>query len=159
MVTKNKKGQAALEFLTTYGWAFLVILVMIGALAYFGVLDPSRFTPSRCQVGIPFSCVGDNYVIDNSDDAFRFRVKNTLNEALTINNIQVRDVSGNWVSCDAFVATVVPIDAENDLVCDLPAAVPAGTVGSKQRIVFQLLYGTAPYEKIIAGEIYATVAP
>lgn len=35
----NKKGQAALEFLTTYGWAFLVILVMIGGLSYFGVLD------------------------------------------------------------------------------------------------------------------------
>ena len=38
-----RRGQAALEFLTTYGWAFLVILVMIGALAYFGVLDPERF--------------------------------------------------------------------------------------------------------------------
>jgi len=34
----NKKGQAALEFLMTYGWAFLVILVMIGALAYFGFI-------------------------------------------------------------------------------------------------------------------------
>ena len=37
-----RKAQAALEFLTTYGWAFIVILIMIGALAYFGVLNPSR---------------------------------------------------------------------------------------------------------------------
>jgi hypothetical protein len=36
----NKKNvQEALDFLTTYGWAFLVILVMIGALAGFGILD------------------------------------------------------------------------------------------------------------------------
>lgn len=35
----GKNGQsAALEFLTTYGWAFLVILLMVGALAWFGVL-------------------------------------------------------------------------------------------------------------------------
>ena len=45
-----KRGQAALEFLSTYGFAFLIILVMIGALAYFGVLDPTRFLPNRCQV-------------------------------------------------------------------------------------------------------------
>lgn len=45
----KKKAQSALEFLTTYGWAFLVILIMIGALAYFGVLDPNRFLPEEQQ--------------------------------------------------------------------------------------------------------------
>ena len=35
----NKKSESAVEFLATYGWAFIVILVMVGALAYFGVLD------------------------------------------------------------------------------------------------------------------------
>ena len=34
---KNNRAQAALEFLMTYGWAILVVLVSIGALAYFGV--------------------------------------------------------------------------------------------------------------------------
>lgn len=37
---KQKKAQAAMEFLMTYGWAILVVLVAIGALAYFGVIDP-----------------------------------------------------------------------------------------------------------------------
>lgn len=40
-----KKGQAAMEFLMTYGWAILVVLIAIGALAYFGVLSPERFKP------------------------------------------------------------------------------------------------------------------
>ena len=52
-----KKAQSALEFLTTYGWAFLVILIMIGALAYFGVLDPSRFLPKKCLFSQPVGCV------------------------------------------------------------------------------------------------------
>jgi hypothetical protein len=51
-----KKAQSALEFLTTYGWAFLVILIMIGALAYFGILDPSRFLPDKCVVTTGFGC-------------------------------------------------------------------------------------------------------
>jgi uncharacterized protein (UPF0333 family) len=53
----RKKGQAALEFLTTYGWAFMVILVMIGALAYFGVLNPSKLVPDQCIASSGFTCV------------------------------------------------------------------------------------------------------
>lgn len=51
-----KKGQAAMEFLMTYGWAILVVLVAIGALAYFGVLSPSRFLPESCTLMPGMSC-------------------------------------------------------------------------------------------------------
>ncbi len=52
----KKKGQAAMEFLMTYGWAILVVLVAIGALAYFGVLNPSRFLPSSCTIAPGLGC-------------------------------------------------------------------------------------------------------
>ena len=52
----KKRAQAALEFLMTYGWAFLVILVMIGALAYFGVLSPKNMVPDKCTATAGFSC-------------------------------------------------------------------------------------------------------
>ena len=45
-----------MEFLMTYGWAILVVLSAIGALAYFGVLSPDRFLPDRCTAAPPFSC-------------------------------------------------------------------------------------------------------
>ena len=35
-------GQA-MEFLMTYGWAILVVLVAVGALAYFGVFNLDKF--------------------------------------------------------------------------------------------------------------------
>jgi hypothetical protein len=44
-----KKGQEAMEFLMTYGWAILVVIAAIAALAYFGVLDPSRLLPDDCE--------------------------------------------------------------------------------------------------------------
>ena len=47
---KRKKGQAAMEFLMTYGWAILVVLAAIGALAYFGVLSPAKFFPDTCTI-------------------------------------------------------------------------------------------------------------
>lgn len=53
-----RKGQAALEFMMTYGWAILVVLAAIGALSYFGVLNPTRFAPETCVGSTGFSCVG-----------------------------------------------------------------------------------------------------
>ena len=52
----SKRAQAAMEFLMTYGWAILVVLVVIGALAYFGVLSPSTLLPEKCTFPIQLSC-------------------------------------------------------------------------------------------------------
>src|SRR3989338_9101938 len=51
-----------MEFLMTYGWAILVVLVAIGALAYFGVLNPNRFLPSSCTIGPGIGC--DDHKVD-----------------------------------------------------------------------------------------------
>src|SRR3990167_1210166 len=53
----NKKSQAAMEFLMTYGWAILVVLAAIAALAYFGVLSPEKFLPEKCLIEVGFTCI------------------------------------------------------------------------------------------------------
>lgn len=52
----DKKGQAAMEFLMTYGWAILATVIVIGVLAYFGVFSPSKYVPTSCLVSAPFGC-------------------------------------------------------------------------------------------------------
>ena len=52
----ERKGQAAMEFLMTYGWAILAAIVAIGVLAYFGVFSPGRYTSNLCTIAAPFSC-------------------------------------------------------------------------------------------------------
>ena len=54
---RSKRGQAAMEFLMTYGWAILVVLAAIGALAYFGVLSPDRFLPEKCTMPSGIACL------------------------------------------------------------------------------------------------------
>ena len=70
-----KRGQAAMEFLMTYGWAILVVLVAIGALAYFGVLNPSKFLPEMCTVAPGIGCE-DSVVMD--DDTGTIVLRNGL---------------------------------------------------------------------------------
>ncbi|MBS3165601.1 hypothetical protein J4444_00620 [Candidatus Woesearchaeota archaeon] len=72
----SKKGQAAMEFLMTYGWAILVVLAAIGALAYFGVLNPSRVLPSSCTIGPGIGC--DDFKV--SEDSVQLVLRNGMGE-------------------------------------------------------------------------------
>src|SRR3989338_16898 len=79
----RRKGQAAMEFLMTYGWAILVVLVAIGALAFFGVLNPARFLPSSCTITPGIGC--DDFVVLNTagGDSVQLFLRNGLGADLT----------------------------------------------------------------------------
>lgn len=80
---KNHKAQAALEYLVTYGWAFLVIIAAIAALSYFGVLSPKNYMPEKCDFGQQLNCV-DQYV-DTAGKVF-LRFKNDFGANITVTN-------------------------------------------------------------------------
>ena len=81
---RNSKSQAALEFIMTYGWAILVVLVSIGALAYFGVLSPDKFLPAKCVFPPGIGCV-DHKVTINS---LAITVRNSLGYDVTIDAVK-----------------------------------------------------------------------
>ena len=79
------KGQAATEFLMTYGWALLVVLIAISALAYFGVLSPSKFLPESCMLDPGYQCV--DYQITEDDSSII--VKNAAGDDIIITNVKI----------------------------------------------------------------------
>ncbi|MCC7574591.1 hypothetical protein KO361_03285 [Candidatus Woesearchaeota archaeon] len=84
----NKKGQAAMEFLMTYGWAILVVLAAIAALAYFGVLSPANLAPERTTFAAPLPSVDTAAVLEDGvtiEVAFINNVGHTIN--ITTNRI------------------------------------------------------------------------
>ncbi len=61
-----KKGQAVIEYLTTYAWAILVIAIVLALLFYLGVFNPSFFAPKAapgsCQVTRPLGPMTTQYI-------------------------------------------------------------------------------------------------
>ena len=53
-----KKGQAGLDFLMTYGWALLLIVLVIGALFALGIFDIGSFVGSKASGFAQISPVG-----------------------------------------------------------------------------------------------------
>ena len=43
----KKKSQASLEYLTTYAWAFILLIVALAAIQYFGILDFKKYLPQQ----------------------------------------------------------------------------------------------------------------
>ena len=50
------RGQSAIEYLTTYGWAILILLVVIAALFWLGVINPTSVLQSSCFFPADLSC-------------------------------------------------------------------------------------------------------
>ena len=92
------RGQAALEFLMTYAWAIMVVLVGVASLTYFGVLSPDNFLPAKCVFQPGISCL--DFKIENTaggNGRITLRVQNSL--GADIGNIVV--TAGNCGSASS----------------------------------------------------------
>ena len=162
---KFKKSQAALEFLTTYGWAILVILIILGVIAYFGILTPSKVLPNRCNIGPEFSCI--DYKIDAAGNAFRVRLKNSLGESISISAISLGSEGSTVYSCTLTTPASLPFTfiangTPQDFVWDTCNSAAAGFVtGEKGKVLMTITYNTlssgATYARQTKGEVYATI--
>jgi hypothetical protein len=68
----ERRGQSAIEYLTTYGWAVLILIVAIGLLFWLGLMDTRTPIPSSCVFPSDLNCrayainTSGNYAIDLS---------------------------------------------------------------------------------------------
>ena len=89
----SARAQAALEFLMTYGWAVLVIIVVISGLAYFGVMNPKKqVSPAICLFSYGIACQ-DMHIGENSAEFF---FTNSLGIDVIVYNITVGSCSNTF---------------------------------------------------------------
>ncbi len=53
---RNLKAQSAMEYLMTYGWAILIIAIVLGALFSLGVFSGSSFIGTACIPASGYTC-------------------------------------------------------------------------------------------------------
>ncbi|MBI3033676.1 hypothetical protein HYY72_00780 [Candidatus Woesearchaeota archaeon] len=87
MVSRSRRGQAAMEFLMTYGWAILVVLVVIGALAYFGVLSPDTLLPEKCTMPLQVTC--KDHRVDKTASTIKMVLLNGAGRDMKITTVKV----------------------------------------------------------------------
>lgn len=173
---QNNRGQAALEFLLTYSWAILVVIVIIGALAYFGVLNPENFIPEKCTFSAGIAC--EDYVYDpgadatsSGDDSIVLRITNGLGRGIDIAGVtlessdlettactpQVDDGTGTIVTIDSAVYNHTLSNGESADITLIDCGAEPGV--SKLRAEVGLVYtfsGGLDVPKTIPGEVFVS---
>ncbi len=80
-----------MEYLMTYGWAILIVIVVAGVLAYYGVFSPGKLVgPTKTGFGMvdvlaPWSV--------NSGGQLTLRVENRVGEEINVTNIYGKGTS------------------------------------------------------------------
>jgi uncharacterized protein (UPF0333 family) len=96
----DKKGQAAMEFLMTYGWAILAAIIAIGVL-YLIIGNPANLVGDRYTVNTPF-VVG---AAAAHPAGVTLDFKNGKGEAITVTKVDV-----GTACTTGTISIVVPID-------------------------------------------------
>ncbi|MBI4175870.1 MAG: hypothetical protein HY518_01590 [Candidatus Aenigmarchaeota archaeon] len=102
MKTGRKSGQSAMEYLMTYGWAILIIIIVAAALFALGVFNPATFTGKRAtgfpNVGLPTDW-------QYAGDDFNITLKNSLGSPINISDVTAVTSTSNCGTVDSINTT------------------------------------------------------
>jgi len=159
-----KAGQAALEFLITYGWAFLVIIIMVSTLAYFGILGPGKLLPDRCSFGAEFEC--KDFQISSASNSVKIRLKNNLADAITLTSMTASAEAAIPLECFRFTqspsTSVWAGGSIRDFTFSECNTDDVGFISSEKgkvliKLSYYLVMSGEGYGHDVQGEILATV--
>ncbi|MFH0884514.1 MAG: hypothetical protein V1861_02280, partial [Candidatus Micrarchaeota archaeon] len=157
-----RRGQAAVEYLMTYGWVVLALVIVIGVLFSTGIFSPSYMVTEECNFGNNLKCSatlfnegGDTKIILNVFNGFPYKVK------VTEVALATQDGKQQFIGFD----TDINISSGENVSfrADLTPALPEGT---SKRFVGNLTYvscapelgtGCSSVEHLSSGRITSTV--
>ncbi|MEM3373881.1 MAG: hypothetical protein QW757_01800 [Candidatus Woesearchaeota archaeon] len=172
-----KKAQLAVETLMIYGIAILIVMVAIGALIGFGVLDLGGLLPDTCSItGASLTC--DEYYFSKST-GLNMEITNNLGknlESLNLTSLKPSDKNDQGlVQCDLSTQQVSftvdgtnPVSATNPLINGEKASLsainclPAQSLkaGKKISLNFELSYktvGSNLQNRKVSGKMRVTI--
>jgi len=113
------KGQTALEYLITYGWAILVILVVLAVLWYYGVFNPAKWSGESVSEGSAFKVVDKK--LDSGAKTLSLLFGDKTGSQTIISQV---DVSVDLTGTVAVLPTIGTIPAGGQMAAASPIVVP-----------------------------------
>ena len=127
------KGQTALEYLITYGWAILVILVVLAVLWYYGVFSPGKWAGESVSEGSAFKVIDKKL----SGTTLTLILGDKTGSQTTISAI---DVSGDITGSATFSQVIAAGGTSPELAVTVS---PATTAGSFYKFTVTTTYQAA----------------
>ena len=110
------KGQAATEYLLTYGWAFLLVVAVIAGITQLDILGNEPVI-EECQTGDPtLTC--DKTRTKASEEILQINIQNAGRQGVSISNAIVTNVNGQNTSAPCQLdKTVLERGTDGNIIC------------------------------------------
>ena len=122
-----QKAQASLEFITTYGWALMMILLGLAAIAYLGFSNTDRLLPDSCQTGTEFACEEFQLVDNAGKGRAQLMLRNNLGHQAEV-RLQAKSLT-----------------TEEEIPCDPPSPPPPVLMQNGETLEFTCDFTTTVY--------------
>lgn len=138
-----KKSQAAIEFLMSYGWALLILILVTTGLFALGVFKSPEFK-SLCRIGAPFSCI--DIVVQDSQSTNPNYISNITLRTSNIATLSISSFRKIQGKCTNAVLLTNPIKSDGNNYIGLKC--PAGNKNDKEMAEIDLAYSLAKINKV-----------
>ena len=165
-----KKGQSAMEYLMTYGWAILIVIIVAAALYALGVFNPATFTGRTATGFTQLGAPSDWDLL--SDGSFKMKLSNNkIPTPVTIYSITAT-LSGNSQTYNTFNCTGngqyltigpggtadIPSDCTSGVDGTTFTLTPTPTAGTSYSISVSILYNSGGYNHTETGTLTGLVS-
>jgi len=150
-MVKQIKAQASLEYLTTYGWAILGAIIAIGALMYFGFLNPSNLLPNKCDFGKQLECIDYKINTIGSSSQVSLILMNNFGQP-----INITAVGGDEIAGSPTLPLLLNVGDTSEIVMNLNQLAPIGEKKEVNPVIVFSRAGTTNYHNI-TGTVFVTV--
>lgn len=139
-----------MEFIMTYGWAIVVVLIVITALSHFGILNPGSIFSERCILELGLECV--DHKVGPSEVSLI--IKNILGTTITIKGIEV--LVNEAVTCSGVDSQIMPNNARSVFII---TGCSNGILGERFKGEITISYTKKGLSHIAKGTIIAEITP
>ena len=153
-----RKGQASIEFLTTYGWAIMAVIVAVSTLAYFGIISPSRQLPEKCLFGNGLTCRDALITAGASAGTGSLNITLVNTAGQTIYNLTFAQDGNYTATCSPSHFSALA-DQEFKVNCVLSSVNPSLVSGQGTKLKAKVTYKKKVdgYDHTSLGDIYSLV--
>ncbi len=118
------RGQSMIEYVTTYGWAILALVIIIGLLMSSGVLSSTFLVSEECNFGSNLACQFALFN-NNSDTNLALGLYNGFPYAINITEVQAYDPADNLAFSGFSKGVIVQSGSNYTSVAALGTDLPA----------------------------------
>ena len=144
-----KRGQSSMEFLMTYGWAIMAVIIALAALFLFGITDNKKIGQT-CIIAPGFSCGVSLY-----SNAVQIELKNGY--GTRINNIKVNVIGLTSGSCPEDInPKLTKLDDGESAIVTVSCTIPNGKAKGTLKIEYTENDKILP--RIVQGQVSGTIS-